>query len=193
MAIPISKKGDAFTYADYRTWPADERWELIAGIAYAMTPAPGTLHQSVVVRLAQCLANYLEGKRCQVFVAPIDVFLAPQDQNEDSVDTIVQPDVLVVCDPDRVTPRGIRGAPDLVIEILSESTAYRDQTVKLKLYERYGVREYWIINPEAPYVMIYHRADDATYGNPLMFGPGDMVRSSVLSDFSLPAGSLFPL
>lgn len=147
-------KGDRkYTLADWRAWPEGERWELIAGVAYAMSPSPRVRHQEQSFDLGYRLRSFLEGKPCRVFMAPLDVFL-----EEQSEETVVEPDVLVVCDDARVADEGIHGAPDFVAEVLSDSTAYKDLGVKKDLYERNGVREYWIVQPDTCTVFVYRRA-----------------------------------
>ena len=122
------------------------RWELIDGAAYAMSPAPKTNHQRLSFFIALEIGKYLEGRSCEAFSAPFDVRLAD--------DTVVQPDLSVICDKSKIDEKGCSGAPDLVVEILSDSTAYKDETEKRLLYERVGVREYWIINPGLPEVVL---------------------------------------
>lgn len=147
-----AKKGNTrFTYADYRTWPDDERWEIIDGEAYAMTPAPSLKHQSITLNLATRLTDYLRGKPCKPFVAPTDVVL--DDLN------VVQPDLLVVCDKSKMTAANIQGAPDLVVEVLSHSTSLKDKREKKRLYERFGVREYILAYPDDALVERYALAD----------------------------------
>ena len=138
------KKETRFTYADYCAWPDDERWELIDGAAYAMS-SPTASHQAILVGLIGQLYVFLRGKKCKVFAAPFDVRL-----NADGADdTVVQPDILVVCDETKLSDgKCVRGAPDLVIEILSPSTAMHDKVTKFNLYHRMGVREYWIVDPD---------------------------------------------
>src|SRR5438477_7027303 len=98
-----------YTYADYLTWPEGERWELIEGVPYAMTPAPGSMHQGILVEFAGQLRNWLIDKTCRVFAAPMDVLLAGRDDKDDQIETVVQPDILVVCDRARIKKRGIKG------------------------------------------------------------------------------------
>jgi Uma2 family endonuclease len=136
-----------YTYRDYKTWPDNERWELINGVAYAMTPAPSTSHQSVVLEMSIQVGTYLRGKACRTFVSPIDVFFTYDDGNPDDVSTIVQPDLLVVCDPKKIRPNGIVGTPDIIVEVLSPSTARHDQITKALLYEQFGVKEFWVVDP----------------------------------------------
>ena len=144
------------TYADYLTWSRDYGDELINGTAYVREPpSPSWLHQGVVVELSRQIANALEGKPCRVRVAPLDVRLPKSTEGDDEVDTVVQPDVLIVSDLKKVDARGVRGAPDWVAEVLSPSTGRHDQTVKLSAYERAGVREVWLIDPIDRTVTIY--------------------------------------
>ncbi len=155
-----------YTYADYLTWTDDERRELIQGQPYAMSPAPGPQHQTVCWELAVQIGQFLRGRPCRAFSAPFDVRLAQDDAADDSVDTVVQPDLCVVCDLSRLDDRGCRGAPDWVIEVLPPRTAARDQIQKLALYERHGVREYWLVHPTDRVVTVYRLGDDGRYGRP---------------------------
>ncbi len=164
MGLPRLKT-DHYTYADYCSWPDDVRYELIDGVAYAMSPAPTRTHQNLTGELFRQIATALKGKPCQPFVAPFDVRLPHTDEADDKVDTVVQPDVLVVCDEAKLDERGVRGAPDWVAEVLSPSSAKRDLIVKLALYERSGVREYWLLHPTDRLVTVY-RLVDGHYGRP---------------------------
>ena len=152
------------TYADYLTWSRSYGDELIDGTAYVREPpAPSWLHQEVVVELCRQIANALEGKTCRVCIAPLDVRLPKSTEGDDQVDTVVQPDVLIVSDLKKVDARGIRGAPDWVAEVLSPSTASHNRTVKLSAYERAGVREVWLIDPVDRTLTIY-RLEAGSYG-----------------------------
>lgn len=142
------KMEDTYTYADYLTWDGPERYELIEGQP-VMMPSPRRRHQRVMVALVAQLYEFLRDKPCEVYAAPLDVRLFEKagDHPED-VDTVVQPDVMVVCHADRLDDAGVRGAPDLVIEILSPSSRRHDLVRKFNLYLRAGVREYWVIDPD---------------------------------------------
>lgn len=175
------KPEQRFTLADWRTWPADERWELIDGVAYAMSPSPKTRHQGAARDLLVALSQYLKGKPCIPFMAPLDVFL---DETADGSEAqVVEPDVFVVCDPAKVGEDGIHGAPDFVAEVLSDSTAYRDQGVKLALYERSGVGEYWIIHPDSGSVWAYVRQGTG-FAPVREYRKGQPVPSAVLPGFA---------
>jgi Uma2 family endonuclease len=152
------------TYADYLTWSRSYGDELINGTAYVREPpAPSWLHQGVVVELCRQIANALEGKPSRVRVAPLDVRLPKSTGEDDQVDTVVQPDVLIVSDLKKVDARGICGAPDWVAEVLSPSTASHNRTVKLSAYERAGVREVWLIDPVDRTLTIY-QLEAGSYG-----------------------------
>jgi len=147
-----------YTYADYCTWDDGERWELIDGIPYAMSPAPLVSHQSVIGNLHGQLFNFLKGKPCKVFLSPFDVRLNFDTDD----DTVVQPDLLVVCDRSKLDKRGCNGAPDMLVEVLSPSSTRRDIVLKFNTYLRAGVREYWIVDPDAKTVSI-HLLKDGEY------------------------------
>ena len=153
------------TYGDYLTWPEEVRYELIDGDAYLMAPAPTVSHQHIAGEVYRQLANALRGSPCRVLIAPLDVLLPKADEADDRIDTVVQPDVLVVCDQRKVGERGVRGAPDFVLEVLSPSTAGHDQVRKLRIYERHGVREYWLVQPWGKVLTVY-RLENGAYGCP---------------------------
>lgn len=142
-SIMVSRQNTArnigYTWDDYRSWHDGQRWEILAGEAYAMTPAPSTRHQKLQSRLTRRLEEFLDGKPCDVYPAPTDVKLSDDD--------ILQPDLSIVCDLDQVKPTHIEGAPTLVVEILSPSTALLDRTEKMRLYARSAVREVWLVTP----------------------------------------------
>ena len=143
-----------FTYADYKAWElkSGERFELIDGIAYAMA-APNMTHQQIVAMLTTVFFTFLRGKICKVFPAPFDVRLFYKENEGD--DTVVQPDITVICDEKKRGYEGCRGAPDLVIEILSPANTAIEMQRKLKLYQDAGVREYWIVDPENMGLTVY--------------------------------------
>ncbi len=147
MATHKNKRRNLYSYNQYKNWPDDERWELIDGEAYNMSPAPGLKHQAVSLEISRQIANYLIGKSCNVFAAPFDVFLPGSNESEDQTSTIVQPDITIVCDSSKLTDKGCIGSPDIIIEIISPASASKDQIIKLGLYERHNVKEYWIVHP----------------------------------------------
>ena len=153
------------TYGDYLTWTEDVRYELIDGVAYLMAPAPALAHQDIAGEIFRQVANALAGGPCRVFVAPVDVRLPRADEADERIDTVVQPDVLAVCDPEKISERGVRGAPDWVVEVLSPATAGHDQVRKRRIYEQAGVREYWMVHP-ADRVLTVYRWEHGAYGRP---------------------------
>lgn len=156
------------TYADYLTWPEGERIELINGIAYVKEPAaPSRYHQELVGELYYQVRQALEGRPVRVYVAPFDVRLPKSAEADGQISTVVQPDVLVVCDLDKLDQRGMRGGPDWLAEVLSPSTAGHDQTLKLPVYERAGVREVWLVNP-IDGTLTVHRLEGRRYGRPVI-------------------------
>ena len=166
MALP---QHDALhhTYADYLTWPDGERIELINGFAYVREPpAPSRSHQELVGELYLQVRLGLEGKCFRAYVAPFDVRLPKYGEADDQIDTVVQPDVLVVCNLEKLDERGMRGAPDWIAEVLSPSTAGHDQIVKLPIYEQHGVRELWLIHP-IDRTLTIHRLEGGRYGLPV--------------------------
>jgi Uma2 family endonuclease len=141
-----------YTYADYLSWDGPRRYELIDGEAYMMAP-PSRPHQEISMALSTMINNYLEGKPCKVYAAPFGVRLNPAEDQSD--DTVVEPDIVVVCDPSKLDDRGCNGAPDLIIEILSPSSSRHDRIIKFRKYLEAGVREYWIADPEEKSLIVY--------------------------------------
>ncbi len=180
-----------FTYADYCTWPQDERWELIDGAAYAMSPAPTRLHQEVVVELARQIGNFLQDRSCRVYVAPFDVRLPAHDEADAHIDSVVQPDLAVICDPAKLDERGCRGAPDWIVEVLSPHTAAKDMIVKRELYQRHGVREYWLVHPSDRLLWI-HRLAAGRFGNPELLVAAGATPVGILPDLAIDWQPLFP-
>ncbi|MFW5789593.1 MAG: Uma2 family endonuclease [Spirochaetota bacterium] len=182
MADPVRKADRHYTYRELATWPDDERWELIDGVAWNMCAAPSPSHQRVLGDLYEGFRKATRGTGCEALLAPLDVFLFADDETDtDDADTVVQPDLIVICDDSRVTRRGYTGAPAIVIEILSPYTLTKDITVKRDLYERSGVAEYWIVDPGNQSVMIYNAGDDGGFPEePRIVSEPDPARSRVL-------------
>ena len=163
MAETKTKAGE-FTYADYLLWPEGERWQLLDGHAHAMAP-PSLNHQRVVSRLISQLDQQLRGKHCEALVAPVGVRLPERGIADDLTRTVFEPDLIVVCDPAKLDTRGVRGAPDFIIEVLSPSTASFDLIEKRQRYDIAGVRELWLIDIPSGVVTIY-RQQDARFAPP---------------------------
>lgn len=191
MTPPSERPGGRFTYGDYLTWPDGERWELLDGEPSAMTPGPNRRHQELLVELAVAFHTYLKGKPCRVYPAPFDVRLPRGSEPDEEVDTVVQPDLLVVCDPSKLDDRGCRGAPDLVVEITSPSTASLDHIRKKALYERHGVREYWLLHPVDRIAMVYRLDAAGAYGAPAVYGAEDSIPVGIFEDLVVDLRELF--
>ena len=140
MADPAIRHDRVYTYGDYRKWPDEERWELIEGIAWNMSPAPGRLHQEILGEFFQRIKNYVDNGNCKVYAAPFDVLLpAIGEIEEDDATTVVQPDISVICDTGKLTEKGCTGAPDWIVEILSPGTSKKDFNDKMALYAKHRV------------------------------------------------------
>ena len=183
------KRTERYTYGDYRLWPAEERWELIHGVAHNMSPAPRRVHQAILAKVYVQLDAYFSGKPCRPYIAPVDVFLPDEGVGAveplDQVTTVVQPDAFVVCAPEKLVDEGVRGAPDFVIEVLSPGTAMKDQSEKRKLYEAHRVSEYWIINPDTFEVFVYTLKESGGYGLPTVADLRDRVPVTRFPDLSI--------
>jgi len=166
--MPVTQRDTKrHTYGDYLEWSRDYGDEIIDGVAYVREPpSPSRIHQELVGELSYQLRGALEGMSYRVYVAPFDVRLPRSDEPDDKIETVVQPDVLIVCDRGKIDERGVRGAPDWLAEILSPSTASYDQSVKVPLYERAGVPEVWLIHPTDRTLAIY-RLEGDRYGRPI--------------------------
>jgi Uma2 family endonuclease len=142
--LDLQKK---YTYADYLTWRFTERVELIKGWIHQMSPAPNVSHQKVSMKLSTLLSTYLKNTKCNVFAAPFDVRLFKKSSADTKVTTVVQPDLCIICDENKLDDRGCVGAPDLIIEIVSPGNSKRELKTKFNLYEENNVLEYWVVHP----------------------------------------------
>jgi Uma2 family endonuclease len=141
-----------YTYADYLEWEGAERYEVLYGAAFMMA-SPSVAHQAVCMELSRQFSNYLQGKPCRVFAAPLDVRPFPEDDHSD--DTVVQPDLLVVCDKGKLARGSVNSAPDLVIEVVSPSNSEKELLLKFQIYLESGVREYWLVYPEEKRLLVH--------------------------------------
>ncbi|MFC4769551.1 Uma2 family endonuclease [Effusibacillus consociatus] len=189
MSITKFEPDTKYSYRDYLRWNDDQRWELIDGIPHNMTPAPSTKHQIILRELLVEFAVYLRGKPCEVFGAPFDVRLSASEQNEE-IFNVVQPDISVVCDKKKIDEKGCKGAPDLIVEILSPSTAKKDKATKKKLYETYGVKEYWVLDPLNENIEVFV-LNEAKYGESQIYGKDDQLKVSIFEDLTIDLDSIF--
>ena len=182
---------ERYTYGDYKSWDDKLRWELIDGEAFCMSPGPGEAHQALLTKLIGKLFKYFDGKECRLYAAPFDVMLPGGDEPEDEIDTVVQPDIMVLCDMSKLRHNGIKGAPDVVFEILSPSTAWRDLADKLYLYERAGVKEYMIVDPVNKILTAYRRGDDALFSRRAAYRASDVLEFNTFPELKIPLDAVF--
>jgi Uma2 family endonuclease len=190
MSMP-QRDATRYTYRDYRQWHDDRRRELIDGVVYDMTPAPSRRHQDVLGDLHVLIHAQLRGTPCRVYLAPFDVRLPSPGQSDDDTQTVVQPDLAVICAPGKLDDAGCRGAPDWVIEILSPSTAAKDQVIKRELYERHGVREYWLVHPLDRVLTVYV-LEDGHYGSARILAAEGETPVESLPGVRIPWAEVFP-
>ncbi len=192
MGLAVRNREEKFTYKDYLQWPDEERWELIDGVAYDMSPAPSRRHQEVVMELSRQISNYLLDKPCQVYAAPFDIRLPEVDAlaSDEEIETVVQPDIVVVCERGKLDDRGCKGAPDIVIEVLSPYTAKKDMITKYHLYERHRVKQYWIFDPATDEVVIFKFKGDK-YGEPQEYKKDEKIRVDMFEDMEIDLSSVF--
>lgn len=184
------KNDKIYTYADYLTWPGDERWEIIDGVAYAMAP-PSTEHQIIVGSLFVEFANYLKGKSCKVFVAPFGVTFEKDIKNEKNT-CAVEPDIAVICDKTKITEKGCKGNPDLIVEVLSRTTASMDIIKKRRLYEQNGVLEYWIVDPVHQIITRLYLSDDLSeYRKPEYYNRDNQITPVIFPDLQINLADIF--
>ncbi len=174
---------DELSYADYLNWPNDERFEIIDGVSYAMN-APLRIHQEILVEFTRQFANHFKNKTCKVYVAPFDVRLASRSKRDEEIFDVVQPDISVICDPDKLDEKGCLGAPDLIVEILSPASMSYDNVKKRALYEKTGVKEFWLVHPTDGMVMAY-RLKDGLYGKPEIFDRLSGAQSAIFPDLRI--------
>jgi Uma2 family endonuclease len=181
-----------YTYADYLTWQFSERVELIMGRIFRMS-APSRIHQEISGFLHFRLYSFLQDQSCKVYHAPFDVRLPlpPHRIKGDKVNTVVQPDICVVCDLDKLDEKGCQGAPDLIIEILSSGNSRREVQDKFDLYESAGVQEYWVVQPTEKFITRYNLDAAGKYIGSRLFTEDDTIESKVLQGFQIEVNQIF--
>ncbi len=178
-----------YTYADYLTWRFKERVELIMGRIFKMTPAPSRLHQEILGKLFLAIGNILSGSFCDIYLAPFDVRLPQKDGGED---TVVQPDICIICDKNKLDKNGCNGAPDLIIEILSPSTASKDLKEKYMIYEAAGVLEYWTVDTVDGIINIFVRNKEGKYQAYKPYTVHEKVVSTAIPGLEIELNEIFP-
>ncbi|GAB6171437.1 Uma2 family endonuclease [Paradesulfitobacterium aromaticivorans] len=189
--MPIPQSDKKYTYADYLTWPDDERWEIIDGIPY-MQAAPAPIHQEILMELSKQIAIYLTGKPCKVYPAPFCVRLPQDDENdEQEVKNVVEPDISIICDKSKIDDRGCNGAPDMIIEIISPSSTKKDRVIKFNKYEKAGVKEYWIVEPDQKLVSVFLLQHHERFNRPEMYTDEDDIKVSLFPDLTINLSAVF--
>ena len=189
--MPLSREEKKYTYADYLTYPEDERWEIINGIPY-LQASPAPIHQETLMELAKQIAVYLTGKTCSIYPAPFCVRL-PQgfEKDEKEVKNIVEPDISIICDKSKIDTKGCNGAPDMIIEIISPSSIKKDRFVKFNLYEKAGVKEYWIVEPDQKLVSVFLLQKNQRFSRPEMYTDEDSIYVSIFPDLIINLSTVF--
>jgi Uma2 family endonuclease len=189
-----------YSYADYLTWLDDKRRELFDGFVSLMSPAPLSGHAKINRVIFLAIGNYLQKCKCdcEVFTAPFDVRLPKNgEKNNNEIFTVVQPDICVICDPSKIDRRGCLGAPDMIVEILSPSTAKKDYSIKFYLYEKAGVREYWIADPLGKFVNVFFLQENGKYDNGKIYEEKDspdeinLIPVGILSGLEIDYNEIF--
>ncbi|MGB0880441.1 MAG: Uma2 family endonuclease [Polaribacter sp.] len=178
-----------YTYADYLLWQFSERVELIRGKIFKMSPAPKRIHQKLVSNLHRDISNFVKRKNCEVYIAPFDVRLSKKKKNK-LVETVVQPDICVICDSSKLDERGCLGAPDLIVEVLSRSTSKKDLNEKKELYEENGVKEYWVVHPTEA-TLIQFILLDGKYESKDIYTEGNILQSDAINGLHLDLTEIF--
>ena len=191
MGLAAKLNIEKYDYADYQEWPDHERWELIDGIAYDMSPAPSRKHQKILGELHRQISTFLLDKTCDVYMAPFDVRFPEPDEKEEQIKTVLQPDISVICDPAKLDEKGCLGSPDLIIEIVSPATVQKDMREKLFIYEKFGVKEYWIIHPVDEILMVFKLLPGNKYGRPDIFSSLEQVKVGILPDLTIHLATVF--
>jgi Uma2 family endonuclease len=188
--MALERSNVRYSYADYLGWDEERRCELIDGVVFDMSPAPSTRHQDVLSELTAALRTRLRDTSCRAFVAPFDVRLFADNKQDDEVYHVVQPDLVIVCDKHKLDEKGCKGTPDLIIEVLSPSTAKKDRVMKFNLYERAGVKYYWIVDPLNETLEVY-ALKGTRFQIEGVYGKADQVAVSLIEDLTIDLEDVF--
>ena len=187
--MELPQEDERYSWSDYLSWPEGERYELIDGLAYAMSPAPQRRHQEISGEIFRQASNALKGQPCRVYDAPFDVKLSADE--DDDAPTVVQPDITVTCDRSKLTEQGMTGPPDLVVEIVSPDSGLIDRRRKFDLYERFGVNEYWIVDQDERVVEVWRLDSSSSYHRSGVYGPDDTVAAAAVPDVVVSLAEVF--
>lgn len=180
-----------YTYADYLKWTFEERLEIIKGKIFPMS-APARIHQRISWKFTEAIVKFLEGKKYEAYAAPFDVRLTPlKRDNSNKVHTVVQPDLCVICDLDKLDDKGCVGAPDLIIEILSPGNSRKEMREKYEVYEENGVKEYWLVEPQDKCVFVYVLNEAGKYIGLQPVTDEDILTSTTFPDLQIDLARVF--
>lgn len=180
-----------YTYAEYLHWPEDERWEIIEGLAY-MQGAPSWQHQAISGEIFSQFHSYFKVNPCRVFASPFDVCISENNESDEEISNIVcQPDIVVICDESKLRKTGYFGVPLLIVEISSPSTAKRDKILKFNKYEKVGVKEYWIVEPENKLINVFLLQKNKRYGRPDIYSDEDKIKVAAFPDLYIDLKPVF--
>ena len=180
-----------YSYANYLNWLFDDRVELIKGKIFKMSPAPSSIHQEIVGNIFRKIGNFLEKKPCKVFVAPFDVRFYNEDKQDLAIQTVLQPDICVICDKNKIDYKGCIGAPDLVVEILSPGNTKVELLHKYQVYQEFGVKEYWVVSQSDQSILIYTLNEYGKFQPSKIFTLSEKITSTVLPGFELVLDDVF--
>ena len=176
-----------YTYKDYMLYDENERIEIIDGTIYNMSPAPSRIHQKLITEILFKLRSYIEANNgsCEVYPAPFDVILKNDDEIIEDCKNIIQPDISVICDKNKLTDKGCTGSPDMIVEVVSPYNPNNDFIRKLNLYDKYKVKEYWIVNPTKKNIFVYKLDEKESYGMPDIYTFEDKVKVGIYDDLEI--------
>ena len=180
-----------YSYAHYLNWLFEERVELIKGKIFKMSPAPSRVHQEVYGEIFVAFYNFLKNKPCKVYGAPFDVRFPKESKADKDVFTVLQPDICVVCDLSKLDDKGCIGTPDIVVEVLSPGNTKKELLHKYKVYEEFGVKEYWVVSASDQNILIYTLDSDGKFQPSKIFTHSEEIHSSVLPGFVLKIDDVF--
>ncbi len=193
MAAPTRKsKKKVYTYADYLKIDDGKRYEIIDGELYDMGPAPGFTHQDISGQLFFKIFSFFEGKPCKVLAAPFDVRLYRKSKKDNDITRVVQPDISIICDLNKLDERGCLGAPDFVVEIISPSSASHDHILKRKYYEENGVREYWLVDPTNRIITVYSLGKNGKFAASQVYDAETEIASTAFPEMKIDFKKVFP-
>lgn len=178
-----------YSYADYLLWKFEERIELIKGRIFKMSPAPSRKHQDISMNLIGEMIPIFRGQKCKMYTAPFDVRFPKESTDNKTIYTVVQPDICIICDENKLDDKGCIGAPDLIVEILSPGNSKKELKNKFELYEEYGVKEYWIVNPLDEVVYV-HTLENGKYKGAFPI-TDDYIHSEVFPEVKIHTDEVF--